>query len=141
MKYNVLVIEDQFKQISGIVRKIDRFVDSVDRATSKQEAEGYLRKNKYQLLIVDLGIPAVKNGDVNLELKLGLELIKEIRSGDFGQINKKVEYVIVTAQKRGMSDLHEQLDERCIGVYTKLDPLGVVQLINEQYKFWLDNNE
>lgn len=104
----ILMIEDQ-PHFSGLVRNMLEGVD-IDVAETMAEAKNLLRENRYDLILVDLGLPD-SDGVGTLRALKDRKTPKVVLTGRFDLVSEAAElgcadYVYKTME---LSDLYERL--------------------------------
>ena len=78
--FRILVVEDDTNKLRNICKILESIngvtEDLIDHEVDGKSAKSKLRKNHYDLLIVDIAIPSFKSGQV--ELDGGINLVEEI---------------------------------------------------------------
>lgn len=92
MNKNALICEDSPTTAYCIKAMLEKFNYSVDIAQNAEEALGFLNKNKYDLLTLDILLPD----------KNGLDLVKEMKNIEFV---KDLPIIVISATKKTNIDL------------------------------------
>jgi CheY-like chemotaxis protein len=132
----ILFIEDEPDQVRGTQMRLQRVGCITTISRTLEDAIHRLHREEFDILIVDGRLPAVSDGPMDLDG--GLQLIRDLRSGRYGELNRNKPFFMLTAQFRsvdtGIVRAFEQLGN-CLGVENKLRQYNVVKtilLIREQ---------
>lgn len=95
--FKILIVDDtaeKIKNISNVLQKIPEIdLDSIETVIDARSAKMKLKKNKYDLMILDIAIPASQDKEV--ELNGGLKLLEEL--GERGNYNIPTHIIGLTA--------------------------------------------
>lgn len=114
--FDVLSVEDQPDTMSGTLSelRVQRRGISIDTVKDVSGARDRLKKNEYKVILIDLRLPDVEGGAV--EMGNGVKLLEEIRHGKLGKRNVDAPCLLVTAQSLSAVKM---MSEKDVQVYSK----------------------
>ncbi len=111
-QYSVLVVDDEPGMLSFLKRALDRRCGRVDTAGSVEEAIPLLRRQRYDLIILDIALPG----------RSGIEWLHDLKANDFAG-----EVILITAY----ADLDTAINALRAGAGDfLLKPFSLAQILN-----------
>ncbi|HDM69931.1 MAG TPA: response regulator, partial [Thermotogales bacterium] len=98
-KSRILVVDDE-KNVRTMVKKVFEGEFDVDTASNAEEALDLLKKNKYDLVFLDLDMPVVNGIELLERMKKGENPIPVIMMTTYGSVEEAVK-----AMKLGAKDI------------------------------------
>ena len=128
-KCNVLIVEDIGDTIRGTVSELDLLGIGHELAGSIRTAEEALGQGRYDLMVVDMRLPnEVGKGIIK---EGGINLVEKLRSGELGKDNRRIPFIVVSAQKYSVAVYKlKELGGFC-GLYSKLQNKAIIDKISE----------
>lgn len=128
-KLRVLLIEDEISTVRGTIRGLERKNFTIDKVGSVVEAENCIGNNTYDLLIIDIRIPLEPRGKA--EDDAGLDIIRRLRNGNLGPLNRNSHFIILTAQNRAVRIDEFENNKNFLGVFGKLEHMDFLREIED----------
>jgi CheY-like chemotaxis protein len=125
----ILAVEDERQSIySALVEWRLRGYD-VTRVTNLLDARAVLSKSKFDLVVADVRLPPTDD-ETKIDQFGGVDLIRDLRAGRVGRMNKKTPFMIVTAQIGSLSHTAIKAFGDCIGIFDKLQLEAIEDAVN-----------
>lgn len=103
---NILIVEDEKFIAELLALFMEKFYAkkemkvNIAQANNLEKAIRNLEEKTYQLITCDYNLPAYNN------VKNGLELIRGIREGNYGEANKKASIILITSEPIGDDEIN-----------------------------------
>ena len=114
--FKILIVEDKSEKLKNILQVLEKItgidVDTIDHDLDSTTAKLRLKKDNYDLLILDISIPLRKSEDIDPEG--GLKLLKEITQRDIYKV--PVHIIGLTAHKEIFDKANEEFESQLISL-------------------------
>jgi len=118
-KNKILIIEDEINTIRAAVKKLEKRNNTiVKHVVFMEDAEEFLKTDKYDLLVVDARIPSIRQD--SLVEEGGLDLMKKLVNSEFGNLNNNTMFIILSSQAHSLRNEEIISHELCGGLFPKL---------------------
>lgn len=129
----MLVVEDIVRTIAGTLMRLeDEQSWRVSFASDVQTAEAMLRMHEYGLLLLDWRLPQVFGEST--DDKAGLGILRRLKQGNLGEINRNISVVVVTSPGRVIETAELRSFQGFLGVYFKGQDINVLLRLTEKVK-------
>ncbi len=128
----ILVVEDIPETLAGTIAQLEELGLSIACAGNVVGAKEYLRRGKYDVIILDWRLPE-HSDDTNVNDTAGEILLGNLRAGKYGKQNQYTPVIAVTAQRSVVDTKKVNKLGGCLGVVYKLYPDEMIKLLEELY--------
>lgn len=115
---DTLIVEDEMETVRGTLHALKRKGLTFNNVLCTEDAISAIKEKHYRLLVVDVRLP-FKHGDTS-EDDAGIEFIKNLQKGEYGSLNQRTPFIVLTAQDSTIRIEEIDIYNACLGVFAKL---------------------